>query len=102
MKLAKCNNNTSSVTCKPIEEINEYIDNMILTRKIVQPTIDLGYIDQHKYDVKPFDLSEVVDDRQLLHNDKLLFISTSIEKVEVKLDTNLVISDLIAQFYTFH
>jgi len=34
MKVAKCNNNTSSVTCKPIEEINEYIKDMFITRKI--------------------------------------------------------------------
>jgi len=32
MKLAKCNNETSEVTCKPIEEINEYIKNMFMTR----------------------------------------------------------------------
>ena len=32
MKVSKCNNMTSEVTCKPIEEIDEYIKNMFITR----------------------------------------------------------------------
>jgi len=32
MKLAKCNNETSEVTCKPIDEIDEYVKNMVLRR----------------------------------------------------------------------
>ena len=32
MKIAKCNNDTYSGTCKPIEEIDAYIKNMFLTR----------------------------------------------------------------------
>jgi len=32
MKLSKCNNETSEVTCKPTEEINEYIENIIMER----------------------------------------------------------------------
>ena len=54
MKIAKCNNSTSSVTCKPLEEIDQYIDNMFLTRKVMQPIYDLEYVDKHKYDKKPF------------------------------------------------
>jgi len=30
MKLSKCNNETSEITCKPTEEINKYINNMIM------------------------------------------------------------------------
>ena len=32
MKLSKCNNNTSEVTCKSTEEINEYIKGMVLMK----------------------------------------------------------------------
>jgi len=32
MKLSKCNNNTSEVTCKSTEEINEFIKGMVLRR----------------------------------------------------------------------
>jgi len=32
MKLSKCNNHTSEVTCKSTEEINEYINGMVLRR----------------------------------------------------------------------
>ena len=55
MTLTKCNNNTSSVTCKPIEEIDEYIKNMIITREVMQPMIDLDYMDHHLYDESPFE-----------------------------------------------
>ena len=55
MKIAKCINSTSSsVTCKPIEEINKYIHNMFLTRTILEPLIDLGYIDTHLNNELPF------------------------------------------------
>ena len=56
MKVAKCNNETSSITCKPIEEIDSYINNMFITRKVVQPMIDIEYMDIHKGDVLPFQI----------------------------------------------
>jgi len=51
MKIAKCDNNTSSVICKPIEEIDAYIERMFLTRTVRHPLVDVYYLDGHKYDI---------------------------------------------------
>ena len=45
MNIVKCNNNTSDVTCKPMEEINSWIeDNLYLYRRVEYPMLDVNYL----------------------------------------------------------
>ena len=102
MKLTKCNNDTSEVTCKSTEEINEYIKGIVLTKKIDYPTVDIEYLDLHKHDPLPFEIDKPTKKRHILRNDELVFLSATIQKVEINVDHELVVSDFINEEHTTH
>ena len=64
--------------------------------------IDLDYMDHHLYDEMPFENGPYTKERTLIYNDDPRFISTTLQKFEVSIDTNYFISDLITSEYTFH
>ena len=101
-KLTKCNNATSEVTCKPIKEINEYIEGMVLKRFLNEPIVDIKYLDNHLHDPLPFEIGEYKNKRHLLQSDELVFLSTTMQKAEVTIDHDLIISDLRKDQYTIH
>ena len=103
MTLSKCNNSTSSVTCKPLEEIDAFMENMFMTRWLNQPLIDIDQMDKNKNkDVLPFEIGEKKRDLHLLSANEMIYLSTTIQKYEVDIDFNNWITDFIHNEYTFH
>ena len=70
MKLEKCQNSTIIGTpCKTPEEIDDFINNLILTRHLMQPMIDSEYMHENINDVLPFNITDFIFERHLLSND---------------------------------
>jgi len=72
--LSKCKNNTVKATCKPIEEINELIENLIITRKLEVPMLENEYMNKHLHDEFPFEIDKSKEERHLLNPNKQVYI----------------------------
>ena len=59
-------------------------------------------MDNHKDDPLPFDIGIYKSRRHLLNHDSVIFLSTTIQKAEIILDRELIISDYINTEYTIH
>ena len=59
-------------------------------------------MDLHKADSLPFEIDKPTKKRHILRNDSLVFLSATIQKVEISVDHQLIISDLIQEEYTIH
>jgi len=90
------------VVCKSKEEIDAFIEGLEIARKIDVPMLDIDYMDEHKHDQFPFYIGQLNDERHILNPQKLLYISNTLQEVEIEIDHNIIISDWSIEEKKFH
>jgi len=56
----------------------------------------------HKHDPLPFEISEYKSKRHLLNANELIYLSTALQRVDIEVDHDLIISDFGHEDYTIH
>jgi len=64
--------------------------------------LDIDYMDEHRHDKFPFELGELNHESHLLSTENLLFISNTLQEVEVEIDHNKYVSDFSQLEFKFH
>ena len=64
--------------------------------------INTDHMDAHLKDKLPFFIDLYKKDVHILKSDNPLYLSSTVERVEIEIDTNPVISDFLHRLHTIH